>query len=202
MTPSDFIDRVTEYFSGNYKPAHVARITEFLERIDGSAIEAIFDRLIEDCSPRFSIGVKEIVDACNVLGIGYRRTHYVPARDWECHCCGHTFKYAQAVTEDDKIDKGIYDYCPKCGAQPGWKMLEDGYRSMGLNTDWYDRQMMICAGYGPDKDKVKVRIATGMSWLRGGVFWDRSEAEEERRQNKTVNIASRLSQLDREKKWR
>ena len=204
MTPESFIHQITSYFASNtkYKSEIIAEITRIVSRIGDTELESVYDRLLEDNAPSFMVGIKQIVEACEALGISYHKAHFVPAKDWQCVSCDHKFKYAIAPSEDDRIDKGIYDFCPNCGFQPYWMKLESMYRGQGISTEWYDRLVMDHQGFGLGKSESKVRKGNGMTLTRGGVFWDKSKAEQERRDNKKLDIQTKIAEIDRSLKWK
>jgi DNA-directed RNA polymerase subunit RPC12/RpoP len=141
-----FISKIRAYFDakGKYPDAVILKITQIVDRLTNEARVSLFDRLTEDNSPRFMVGVKELVEACKALGLGYGKTHYVPTSDYYCDACGEKFHYAQCVSDDDRIDKDIHDVCPTCGFQPGWTYLILEYRKQGNLSpklaEWYEDQ--------------------------------------------------------------
>jgi hypothetical protein len=116
----NIVQDLTEYFSGNYGPALLRELNAIFTNIPEESHEDVARMIREDNAPNFKLGVKAVVDACRKLGIPYRKyaEEYTPAKDWKCECCGLVFKYAMLTSETDKHDKGIFDYCPRCGMQP------------------------------------------------------------------------------------
>ena len=176
MNASGFVKRVTGYFNGKYSEMHLSQMSEILERLDDAALDAIYDRLMEDCSPRFAVGIKEIVDACNALGIGYHKTRYVPATQIWCDACGESFTYAQCVSDDDKIDKAIFDLCPTCGFQPNWTLTMQAYKRYGHLSEsyaaWYDKQ----------------KKGNSEKYSKQQPYFSRAKAEQERREHNKVKV--------------
>lgn len=120
MTPEEMVQELTEYFSGNYGPVLLRRLTETCSNIPQEERRHVIEVIEEDNAPNFKCGVKAIADVCRKLSIPFHKSenYYVPAEDWTCDACGLQFKYAMIVSYDDKHDRGIHDKCPRCGMTP------------------------------------------------------------------------------------
>ncbi len=70
------------------------------------------DWMYEHCKRNFGFDMSDLYQAVNEAK-GYT-TSYIPAEDWKCEACGLEFKYVQGTDEDDMIDKGLFDRCPRC----------------------------------------------------------------------------------------
>lgn len=174
MTAGEMLSALMDYFAqGKYPDAVVNRMRFTIESIGDAERQVVLDHLIETQKASFKISVAEIVEACKALGIGYHESKFIPATDWTCDACGHEFKYVQAVTDDDKIDRNLHDVCPMCGFQPGWTIQRAAYEQAGNLTPeyaaWYDRMLEhMPAKHGPKAPE--------------GIYWARSKAEAERRE--------------------
>ena len=193
---------ITELVSCYVTPTKkmIEKMQYIAESIPDDARQDVVDSIIEEEGPSTKIGTSHIVAACVKLGVPFRRTTYVQAEDWICDGCGHKFKYTPAPSDDDKIDKGLYDVCPMCSMQVNWTLAVNRARKLGHDTTWYDRALRDCADWGPNKPEV-VRKIFNLTLKRGGVYWSRSRAEGERREEKKIAIDVRMSEIDRAKRW-
>lgn len=163
--------------------------------------KAVLDRIIETESSSIKISVKNIVEACRAMSVGFHEAKFIPAVPWQCAACGHEFKYTVSPSDDDRIDRFLYDACPMCGFQPGWTKLRDTYHGQGIATDWYDRQLAECrASFGPRIAEHKVKKGD-MNLFRGGVFWKIDKARAERAEGKRMEIADEMAAIDRAKRY-
>lgn len=120
MTPEEMVKELTEYFSGNYGPVLLRRLTETCANVPQEERQHVVQVIEEDNAPNFKCGVKAIADVCRKLSIPFHRVEdfYVPSEDWKCDGCGLQFKYIIAASYEDKHDRGLFDYCPRCGLPP------------------------------------------------------------------------------------
>jgi hypothetical protein len=171
------IDKIGDYFTGKQNPAVTEQITLILERLGEQEIDAVYDRLLQEVSPRFSVGVKEIADACNALGIGFHKAHFIPAHDWVCDACGQKFLYSPGSDDDDKIDKHIFDICPGCGFQVNWTITAKKYRTF---PDWYNRELTNRMAWKCDHPEP---------------YFNQAVAEQERRDQKRIDVTNKIAKL-------
>jgi hypothetical protein len=191
MTPDAMILELTTcYIPASAKM--IEKMKALAESIQEDARQDVIDAIMEKEGPSTKIGTAHIVDACNVLGISYRRATYVPAEDWTCDACGHEFKYTMAPTDDDRIDKGLHDFCPMCGFQPGWSILHDRLRLQGISTPWYERQLAAAQKWKP---------GNSYGHFKNGIFWARSKAESERSKDRKIAIDAKMESLGKAKRW-
>lgn len=172
------------------------KMERLAESIPEDARQDVIDKIIESKDASKKLSAKDIVEACDNLGVSYKATHYLPAEDWICDGCGYQFKYHSAPTDDDKIDKGIYDFCPMCGLQPGMTILAQQYNSHGIKTPWYDRLIEKSKAWGPKVPRVTTKTSMGGQYPVGGIFWSRAEAERERKEAKRIAIDTQMASLD------
>lgn len=120
MDASEMVTELTEYFNGNYSPMLLRKIRETCDNIPDQDRRRIIEQVEEDNAPNFKLGVSGIADACKKLRIPFHKVadFYIPAINWTCEACGLSFQYAQVVDYEQKHDKGIFDYCPRCGFPP------------------------------------------------------------------------------------
>jgi hypothetical protein len=200
MTAEGMITEIIQCFVPPPRPM-IEKMKAFAEKIPDDCRQEVIDRILETEGPSSKVGVKQMAESCAALGVGFKRSQFVPAIDWCCDACGHRFKYAQSVSEDDKIDKYLYDFCPMCGFQPGWTHLREAYHLQGIATDWYDRLIEEHASsFGPKIKEHKVKKG-GLNLFRGGLFWNIDKARAERAEDKKIEVAAKLAMMDRAKKF-
>jgi hypothetical protein len=190
MDTDRFVHDLFAYFAGKYPDAVEARIRKLVDSIPESAKETILDHLVENQKANYKISVAEIVESCRTLGVSYSETKFIPAESWMCDACGHQFKYTVVSSDDDKLDRGLFDACPMCGFQPIWTKQREVYKTMSFwseaSEEQYQRAVANCTGrWGPGKPD--------------GLFWARAKAEEDRRKERRINVEAKLAQIDRAK---
>ena len=198
MTTSAMTESLYAYFEGKYSDSVRARIFTFCDNLGDEERAKVLEYLIEHLKANFKVSVSELVEACKALGVGYKQARFVPSIEWDCEACGYRFRYSQAASDDDKIDFNTHDVCPHCGFEPGWTLYKRASEEKKTITPeyklWHARQIDTCkekfdnSGFGK---------CIGGNWTKGGgkVFWDRSAAEEERRERKSIPIAAVVSNL-------
>jgi DNA-directed RNA polymerase subunit RPC12/RpoP len=201
MTSDSMVSELTAYFAqGKYPEPVLRRMRAVIESIAEGERDTVLEHLIENQKASFKIGVSDIVESCKSLGVGFRAAKYVPAMDWTCVACGHSFKFTLCPTDDDKIDKNLHDVCPMCGFQPYWTILHDQYLEGGLECGWYDGLITEARAFGP-RAAPSIKRIFDLTLHRGGVFWNKPMAEAERRENRKMKIDARMAALDRAKRW-
>ena len=162
MNAHECMVKIRDYYKGKGMTKEVLEQDErALRHVPQEHLDAVFNRLTDKVSAAFVVSKVEIYDACEYLGVTTPRDYQIVAKQWICDCCGAGFTYAQAVTDDDRIDKGIHDTCPRCGFQPAWTLIERDY---GRASEWYDRL-----------------IEARKEWMtRNPHHWDRAAAIRER----------------------
>ncbi len=189
MTADAMVGEIVQCFVPPPRPM-VEKMKSLAEGIPESARQSVIDRITETEGPSSKVGVKQMVEACDALGVGYRQSRYTPAQDWICDACGHQFKYSRCPSDDEKIDLGLHDCCPMCGFQATWTEVRDAYRTMGglspAYTAQYAAQVEACTSkHGPKAP--------------GGIYWSRSRAESERRDDRRVRIDRQMEDLGHSK---
>jgi hypothetical protein len=179
----------------------IEKMKALAESIPDDARQDVIDAIMEKEGPSTKIGTSHIVAACILLGISYRKTHYIPATDWICDGCGTEFKYSASPDDDDKIDKYMTDFCPNCGLQPYYTMLAQQYNALGIHTPWYPKLLDESAKWGKNTVSTSVRTRMGGQWAVGGIFWHRVKAEAERREQKRIEVDAKMFDMDRAKRW-
>jgi hypothetical protein len=200
MTGQEMVKEIVSCF---VPPQHkmIEKMEYIADSIPESARKEIIDAITETEGPATKIGASHIVEACNRLGVSYHRSTYTPAEPWTCDACGFEFKYTLAPSDDDKIDKGLYDACPMCGMQPGWTQLANRYNALGIATPWLDRLINECAiSFGPKIEAHQVKKGA-MNLFRGGIYWARARAESERKEAKKIEIDAKMDALGKSKRW-
>jgi hypothetical protein len=192
---ADVLELIKHYSSGAPDTILLKRASYYFGKCDAEtrqrAIDWITDRVPrQDGKYRHELSIMDIKNALAEVGIPCE--NYVYADDWTCDACGHNFKYAQAVSDDDKLDKMIFDVCPMCGFQPYWSMLRIRYKEIrGWTADdeeHYQKMITkISAEWGPGKPR--------------GIYWSRSVAEQERRDAKKIRADTIIADLDKSKRW-
>lgn len=196
MKAQEFVSRLIEYFPGKYQHERIEQMTRFSGSICEDDLESVYKNILENREGAGTIGIVDIRKACVALGIGYTETHFIPTQDWACDCCGEQFKYHPCPTTDDKIDKNIFDVCPNCGLQVIWTLDAHRERARYGKAEWYDRLLESCRRWGRGTMTADVKCGQ-LTIPRGGVFWPRIKAEEERRSEKKKNGDAKVAVIDK-----
>lgn len=104
-----------EYFKpakGSIPKALVDKTYSVLGNVNANIRKEAIEWLLKNCKRNFGYDVPDLYQAVNEAK-GYT-TSYIPAENWKCEACGLEFKYVQGADEDDMIDKGLFDRCPRC----------------------------------------------------------------------------------------
>ena len=180
-------------------PKMQERMAVLADTIPEESRQPVLDAILETVAASTKISESHIIEACNLLQVSYTKAHFTPALSWQCDCCMYNFRYTPAPSDDEKLDKSLFDVCPMCGFQPGWTILRDQYKAMGRPTLWYDRLMTnLKGGYGPGIPKPQ---GTEGKQTRGGLFWERSKAEQERRDKLRMAVNDKIAKIDQAKHW-
>ena len=195
MTAREMIADLVRCFSPPPQ-AMQEKMDRLAESIPEDARQDVIDKIIESKDASKKLSAKDIVEACDNLGVSYKATHYLPAEDWTCDACGYQFKFHPAPDDDDKIDKCISDFGPMCGLQPGMTKIARQYNALGIATPWYDKLSADHASaFGPKIAPHKVK-RLDLTLSRGGVFWSRATAERERKESRRIAIDAQMASLD------
>ena len=192
MTSPETMNRILEYFGGNgkYNNEVVTEMTKIVDRLGENDRDRIYARLIEEERSAYHIGVKEIVSACQFLGIGYHVQQRFGSEEWSCDACDRQFRY-QMCTDDEDHFNGIFDKCPRCGFQPTWTKTILGYAQIG----------MISQRYKDRYQALKIRAAEKYAAGNLPFFSERLDRESLERQRKAQAEAqaeiSKLTTLKR-----
>lgn len=182
-----------------------AKMVEKMDRIAKSipedARQDVYDAVLEELGANAQVGAKDIIAACRKIGAPYTEARYLPAQDWTCDACGRQFKYHPSPNDDDKIDKGIFDFCPDCGLQPYYTIIAQEYTLRGINTSWYNKLIEKAKRWGRETKPRQEKTVMGGQWMVGGPFWLQSKAEAERREDKRIRVDAKLAEIDRAKRW-
>lgn len=182
-----------------------AAMQEKMERLADTIPETgrqdVIDKIIESKDASRKLSAKDIVEACVALGVSYRATHYLPVDDWVCDACGRAFKYHPSPSEDDKIDKYIYDFCPDCGLQPYYTKMAQEYNALGIATPWYADMVKRARRWGKGTQSHPVKTRMGGQWNVGGFFWNIDAARQERKEQKQIEINAKMATIDSAKRW-
>lgn len=168
------------------------KMIRLADTIPEDARQEVIDRILEEEGSSTKISITHIVDACRALGVGYKAAKYVPAIEWQCECCGTTFKYHAAPTDDDKIDKNIHDLCPRCGFQVIWSIEAEMYKINKKRPEWYYRLIERHTGENRNPSEKA---------HNGTDFWSRHAAERERAKALEANAEEEIAEIDRAKRW-
>lgn len=182
-------------------PKMVERMERIARSIPEDARESVYEAILEELGANAQVGTKDIIAACRKVGAPYSEAHYLPAEDWICDGCGRQFKFHPCPTDDDKIDKGIFDFCPDCGLQPHYTKLAQEYALRGIKTPWYNKLVEKAKKWGRDTEPKQEKTRMGGAWTVGGMFWYRSNAEKERREERRIKVDAKMAEIDRAKRW-
>lgn len=140
--PDPIMDLLRYYTTGQVDPILLRKANAILGRcsaeIRNKAIDWITDNIPrQDGKYRHELSVTDMRQA--LKEIGEQASEYIPAEQWTCDACGLQFQYAQVVDYADKHDKGIFDYCPRCGFQPcdTIQARAEAEHQGGRFRDWY-----------------------------------------------------------------
>lgn len=173
----------------------------FSATISEDSLSSVYDSITEDRDSSGTVGIVDIKKACTAIGVGYRAAHFIPTESWQCDACGYEFRYHPCPSDDDKIDRNIHDVCPMCGFQVGWSKLSAMTRAHKMPEHWYDKLIAEYSGaFGP---KIAAHVAKkgALTLQRGGLYWARSAAENERTDAKKINVEAKIVEIDRAKKF-
>jgi len=196
MKAHELVLKLTEYFSGKYNAERIDQMERFAKGINEEDLESVYRNILENREGAGTIGIVDIRKACIALGVGYTETHFIPTQDWTCDCCGEQFKYHPCPTTDDKIDKNVFDVCPNCGLQVIWTLDARRERARYGKAEWYDRLLESCRKWGRGTAPTDMKQGQ-LSITRGGVFWSRIKAEDERRAEKHEESAVKMTTIDK-----
>ncbi|CAK0761525.1 hypothetical protein CCP3SC15_2750008 [Gammaproteobacteria bacterium] len=142
MDTNQTMRRITGYFGGDGKPYNAevsSEITKLLDRLSDGERDQVFNRLVEEERANFKIGVKELVAACQFLGVVYHAARKFAAVEWSCDACQRIFRYYPVTDHDDHL-AGQFDACPRCGFQPHWTMTREAYAEKGMLSEAYEKE--------------------------------------------------------------
>lgn len=179
------VSRLMGYYKASYSPERIEQLKFFCAKISQSGIEDVFNHIIENRQKDGAISVADIKESAIAVGVPFTITRYVEVQDWTCDCCGHEYKYAPVPTDDDKIDKAIFDYCPICGFQAGWTITRNEVLLNGRESpEWYARYL----------DVFRNGSATHELFNKEHPFFNRIKAERDRRdENRRINDQKMLA---------
>ena len=201
MNAEQFIAKLMGYYKGSYSPERIEQLKRFSRGISEKALEDVYNSIIENREKDGAIAVVDLKKACQEQGAAFTETKYVPTEDWTCEACGNEFKYHPCPSDDDKIDKGIFDVCPNCGYQVAWSITADAYKKIGYKIEWDERLKAECpANHGRNVSIHKVKKGP-LEYETGGIYWSRALAERERRDESRRNAESAISMIDRAKRF-
>jgi hypothetical protein len=132
MQVDEFIHKLTAYFSGEYKPVQIERMEAVARNISEASLDEVYASLEEECDSRFKVSVKQIVEACRRLNIGHGTYSAIRWRMVECMACGTSYKYHPSPDDEDKLERQLFDVCPRCGFQYRWQQESDGYEKANM----------------------------------------------------------------------
>lgn len=148
MEALDDVNEMLAYYNKS-KPdiALSKKAYAILGRFPKEARAKAIDWLYEHKERKFGVDVISFREALRETGTSV--SEYVPAEDWTCDACGLTFKFFDQPTEEDKLEKGIFDFCPRCGFQPCWTREVEAHRKsnglpFGWEPEWYTERKEQC----------------------------------------------------------
>jgi hypothetical protein len=137
------------------------RVFKRLANIPPETRTRVIDWLMENHPRNFGLDLMAINEAVTQIR-GYT-TPYVPAQKVTCGCCGLGYQYKLSATDDDKLNRGIFDRCPRCGHKHEDTLAAEQYaQKAGGYSDLY-------------KAELKARLE---NWLAGGQKWHYDRDEE------------------------
>jgi hypothetical protein len=141
----DIMDLIKYYTVGAPDTILLTSANRLLGRCKPETRKAAIDWIIDNipCSDGKYPHKLSVTDIKHALEeVGEPASEYIQTVEWTCDLCGIKFQYAQIVTYADKHDKGIFDYCPRCGLQPCDTMQaqDEAKFQNGNERAWYSRR--------------------------------------------------------------
>lgn len=182
MNATECVDKISGYFTGKTSQAVTDKMLSILSRLQDDQRETVYERMVEDNSPRFRVGVKEIIEACRALGIGYKKSFYTPTQEWTCEACGAVFTYVMVTSDEEKVEKHLFDKCPRCDFQPCWTIAARMYGNM-------------------EAPSYKRLLAERRHWVseHPEPYFDRGLVEEEIREMRQIDVKRKIANIVAEK---
>lgn len=159
MTSSEFIDSLTEYFSGSYSPKVLERMRFFAGIIPEAELESVYELIEQDNRSTYKISVKEIKDACNKLGVSYYDPVERQYRMVVCDACEWEYKYFPCPTDEEKLNAQMFDRCPRCGFDYDFQRRYLQYEKSG------NVQPKYATEYARRRDECLKNHGEGKEWV-------------------------------------
>lgn len=153
MTADTLVQKLMEYYKGQYSPERMAQLKRFCENIPDADRGNIYTSITEERKESTAIGVYDIKKACQILGVPYTETVYIKDEKVTCDCCGEQYKYSPCPSDEQMMRFDIHDHCPNCGFQRGWTIQAEAQIAAGQPCAWYERYLdkFEKNGYGTGK---------------------------------------------------
>ena len=96
------------------------------------------DWMYTNCKKNFGLDLSDLYQAIRESK-GYT-TPYMKIENWKCDICNLSFSYHQYPTDEDMLNRGIFDRCPRCGLQVYvTKQAEYETKRTGKIPEWYEK---------------------------------------------------------------
>ena len=114
MSLDEFTEEISLYYS---RMNHVvlAQVGKILRRIKPEEYGRIYEDIINRVPASHIVGVSDVFETCNALGIKLAPGHATEKKTYPvtCDCCGYEYRWGQFASEADAIDH-VFDACPRC----------------------------------------------------------------------------------------
>lgn len=151
----DDVNALISYFTKTPEPILASKICAIFQNYDTENRRKICDWLIDNQERRFGIDIPAIYRAVNESGAVRNRGEYVKAEKITCECCGLEYQFVLESSDQLRAERGIHDYCPRCGISYTDTVSAKKYFDMGHNIDWYYRMV---------KEAKEKHCAPGTKW--------------------------------------
>lgn len=174
-----------------YSKELILQLEKIIESISDSDRALILTYLYEHNEASRIMSVKNIVEACRDLGIGYRQVKiqgYV--QEVECAACGMKYRWKQSVTDKEAYDSGVFCKCPRCGWAHQDTVVYEQYKALGFTEESKATEMFL----KHTKDCRDTHVGEGKKPV-----WSRSEYEQEVKAENRARVDRIMQEIKQEK---
>ena len=134
------IDEITDELSAYYSRMNhvvIAQVGKILRRIKPEEYGRIYEDIINRVPASHVVGVSDVFETCNALGIKLAAGHASEKKTYPvtCDCCGYEYRWGQFATDSDAIDH-VFDACPRCKFPYYETWTFDRYAMIGRRKMW------------------------------------------------------------------
>jgi hypothetical protein len=171
------------------------RVFKRLANIPPETRGKVIDWLLENRPRNFGLDLMAIDEAVTHVR-GYE-TAYVPAKKVTCECCGLEYQYREQSSDEDKLNRSIFERCPRCmyraantiraqeyrarngKEEPGYADSLKKYRNSWISNGqewWYNREdeLLIekirASGTEEEREAMRVALAAEFEKIKAQYF--------------------------------